>query len=57
MDKGLEHILYDKITYDNKTLKQMLLNFNKDADKIYKKYLKDKNNANQNIIYIENIQK
>ena len=56
INNNLQHILHDKITYDNKTLMQMLINFDKDSTQIYKKYLKNKNNKKQNIIYIQKLE-
>ncbi len=55
MDKALQHILYDRITYNNKTLKQMLLDFDNEADIIYKSYLNNKNNNEQNKIFLEKL--
>ncbi len=53
--KGLKHILYDKITYNNKTLKQMLFDFNKKSDSIYQEYLNNPQNNEQNKIFIEQL--
>ncbi len=47
MASALKQVLNDKITYNNKTLKQMLLDFNKESDNIYQQYLKNKNNIEQ----------
>lgn len=55
VDSSLKKILYQKQTYNNKTYKQMLLDFKKESKKIYDKYLKDKNNINQNKIFIEQL--
>lgn len=54
MNKALKHILYDKITYNHKTLNQMLLDFNQKADYIYKKYLEN-SDKKQNKIFIEQL--
>lgn len=55
MNKGLKHILYDKITYNHKTLKQMLLEFNKKSDSIYQEYLSNHKNNEKNKIFIEQL--
>lgn len=54
MDNALKHILYDKITYNHKTLEQMLLDFDQKADSIYQKYLENPNKE-QNRIFIEQL--
>lgn len=51
----LKHILYDKITYDHKTLIQMLSCFNKESDAIYLKYLNNPQNYEQNKLYAEQL--
>ncbi len=56
MANALKHTLKNKITYNNKTLKQMLLDFNKESDNIYQQYLKNKNNKEQNKIYLKNLE-
>ncbi len=53
--KGLKHILHDKITYNHKTLKQMLCDFNKKSDLIYQKYLNNPQDLEQNKIFIEQL--
>jgi len=55
MDKALQHILYDKITYNNKTLNQMLLDLDKESDKIYQQYLNTGKDKKQNKTYIEQL--
>ncbi len=55
MNNALSHILYDKITYNDKTLKQMLLDFDKKSNIIYETYLNNKNNIKQNIIFIKQL--
>lgn len=55
MNKALEHILNDKITYNGKTLRQMLLDFNNKSDIIYEKYLTNNKNKSLNKIYIEQL--
>lgn len=55
LDKALKHILYDKITYNNKTLKQMLLDFDKKSNTIYLKYLHNPQNTEQNKLFIEQL--
>ena len=55
MNRALKHILKDKITYNNKTLKQMLLDFDRDATNIYKKHLKNKNNTSQNKKFLQKL--
>ncbi|MEE3349907.1 MAG: hypothetical protein VZR09_07695 [Candidatus Gastranaerophilaceae bacterium] len=55
MNNALQHILYDKITYEKNTLMQMLIDFDKESTKIYKKYLKNKTNKEQNKIYIQKL--
>lgn len=56
MAKALKHVLNDKITYNNMTLKQMLLDFNKKSDNIYQQYLKDENDEEQNKVYIKKLE-
>lgn len=56
MANALKHTLKNKITYNNKTLKQMLLDFNKESDNIYQQYLKNKNNKEQNKIYLKKLE-
>ena len=48
MNKALKHVLYDNITYKNCTLKQLLLDYENKADKIYQEYLFTPNNLAQN---------
>jgi len=55
LDKALKHILYDKITYNNKTLKKMLLDFDKKSNAIYLKYLHNPHNLEQNMRLIEQL--
>ena len=56
MSKGLKHILFDKITYNHKTLKQMLFDFNKKSDLIFHEYLNNPQNYEQNKIFIKQLQ-
>lgn len=49
MNKAIKHVLYDNITYENNTFKQLLLDYEKEADKIYQKYLSNPNNQTQNV--------
>lgn len=56
MANALKHALNNKITYNNKTLKQMLLDFNKESDNIYQQYLKNENDKEQNKIYLKNLE-
>ena len=56
MAKALKHVLNDKITYNNMTLKQMLLDFNKKSDNIYQQFLKNENDKEQNKVYIEKLE-
>lgn len=55
MKKGLKHILNNKITYNHKTLKQMLLDFNSQSDLIYQKYLNNPQDKVQNKLFIEQL--
>lgn len=55
MSNGINHILNDKITYNHKTLKQMLLDFNKKSDSIYQEYLHNPQNKEQNKLFIEQL--
>lgn len=55
MSNGLKHILYDKITYNHKTMEQMLLDFNKKSDSIYQEFLSHPENKEQNKIFIEQL--
>ena len=56
MNIVLKHILYDKITYDNKTLKQKLINFDKKSSKLYKTFLKNNKNKEQNKKFIDELE-
>lgn len=56
MAEALKHVLNDKITYNNMTLKQMLLDFNKKSDNIYQQYLKNKNIKEQNKVYLKRLE-
>ena len=44
MEKVIEHILNDKVTFKHTTYRQMLDDLNLEADNIYKLYLADKSN-------------
>lgn len=55
VEKALKHILYNKITYNNKTLKHMLLDFDKKSNNIYLNYLYNPKNYEQNKLYIEQL--
>ena len=52
LNKILNHLLDDKITYEQKTLEQMLLDYSDRADLIFSQYLKDKNNQEKNEEYL-----
>jgi len=57
MNFSLQHILHDKITYNKRTLMQLLLDFDRESSNIYKKYLKNSTNKNQNKIYVQRLEK
>lgn len=44
LEKAINHILNDKITYRKNTLKKLLDEYNAEADSIYQSYLSDKEN-------------
>lgn len=55
MNKGLKHILNDKITYNHKTIKQMLLDFDTQSYLIYQKYLNTPYDKMQNKLLVEQL--
>ena len=57
MEKVIEHILNDKVTFEHTTYRQMLDDLNLEADNTYNLYLSDKSNPSKNKIYYERLNK